>query len=170
MTESVVLHAGVAHHLVPGYFPLAVSNQGDCINVETKRDRRWSRQGSVFQLTHVTKDNGTFCLTLSRALALCFLPVPQRFGKIPVNMLRTYYRRKPEDFEEATDLSLIEWGLKNKCTAVIRNTDTDKVRVYPDFAQASLSISNCSNLIYNLQAFHGNRFVYEHHEVNIYTR
>lgn len=170
MTKSVFLHSGIDHHLIPGYFPLAISREGNCINTETKKIRRWSQTGSVYQLTHTTKDKGVVCITLCRALALCFLPVLPPYDKIPIQQLQARYRYRPDTFTQAICLDLIEWGLRNKLTAVIRNTKTDEICAYPDFAQASLSISGCSSLIYNLQAFHGNRFVYEHHEVNIYTR
>jgi hypothetical protein len=158
------------YHPIPGYHPLAISKDGQCVNVETKFIKRWNRAGNVFQLTHVPKDSDTFCITLCRALALCFVPVPLYYDKIPLKYLRAYYARKPENFEQAVDVAWIRWRLRNKITAVIRNTKTEEMIAYPDFAQASLSISRCSDLISQLYATHGTRFVYEHHEVNIHMR
>lgn len=172
MNETITLD-GVVYHPIPGYAPLAISRLGACLNMETMQKRKWTcvqNRGVTYQMAHIPKGGDTFGITVQRALALCFIPVPDHLQAIPIEELRAKYASRIHNFEEAIDLALISWELKKKNTAVITNTQTKAVMVCEDFSAASLHLSHNSNLIHGLRMAYGNHFAYKHYQVDIYTR
>jgi hypothetical protein len=171
---TAVIHLdGIDYYPVPGYAPLAISRCGACINATTLKHKKWTKtknHGVMHAVTHVPREGYAFCLTLQRALALCFIPVPQEMQSIPIKDLRAYNRNRVHSFDQALDVSSIYWDLKKRTAIVLTHTQTRAVRVCNDYMEAKEVLSESVQTITNLHRMHGSSFTHKAHHVRILYR
>jgi hypothetical protein len=175
-----IIVSGIDYYPIPDYSPLAISRCGKCINVETMKNLKWSssviktaKNQWFFFRVNARGDLGKWnkTVTLSRALALCFIPIPKEIKHIPVEKLSAIYREKISTIEEASNLKNILWveheneSVKRSLTVINLNTGekTDHVNMLAASAHLKLHKSTLGTYF----RIYGPHFKYKHYQVSV---
>jgi hypothetical protein len=102
---------------VPGYAPLGVSSDGEFINLNTKAILTpWCSKQKLRDRTELTYTVGssvnslpTRRITVQRAMALCYLPVPDDLTHLPIDGIYACKKSPVLTYFDAMNLNNIEW-------------------------------------------------------------
>ena len=138
---------------VPGYAPLAASIDGEFINLNTNsvltpwcsRQRRATRIELSFSLGVSEHSIPLKRITVQRAMALCFIPIPEDLKDLPIEKIYACKKRPILSLAEAVSLDNIEWrAVKPK-----RGMMTVKVTEYKNKSRGEIV---SENVIHGLKA------------------
>lgn len=169
--------SGIDYYLIPGYAPLAISRCGLCINVETMRNRKWTgttrSAGKNKWLTFSTAIGSMpgRTITLSRALALCFIPIPKEFQHISVEKLSAIYREKVTTLEEASNIKNILWVKHTaesiKRSVTLRNLITGEKTEHESTSAGGRYLKVRPTTLGSYFSEYGPHFKYKHYQVSV---
>lgn len=178
--QDKITVSGIDYYPIPEYSPLAVSRCGKCMNIQTMKDRKWSlgvrktakNQWLCFR-TSARGNSGKLdkTVTLSRALALCFIPIPKELEHIPVERLSAIYREKVITLEEASNIKNIVWVEheveSTKRSVTITNLLTGEKTDYKNMAIASVCLEASRGTLASYFSDYGPHFKYKHYQVAV---
>lgn len=103
--------------LVPGYAPLAASIDGEFINTNTKsvltpwcsKQRLATRVELSFSVGVSECSIPLRRITVQRAMALCFIPIPEDLKHLPIEKIYACKKSSILSLAEAVSLDNIEW-------------------------------------------------------------
>jgi len=102
---------------IPGYTPLAVNRNGEFINLNTNAklipwcSKQKLQDQTELAFTVAASENSipTRRITTQRAMALCFIPIPDDLKSFPIDKIYACKKRPVLSFSDAVDLNNIEW-------------------------------------------------------------
>lgn len=172
--------SGIDYYPIPGYPPLAISRCGLLLNTETMKNRKFSATftGNDRYITWTTRISSLKAnITIQRAMALCFIPIPNELQHIPVERLVTTHHARPSTFNQAADIKNIRWAcsrnVRTHRSVIITDLSNKTKSDYRNMKQASLSLCGQTktdpnpSLISTYTSLLGNKFEYKGYSIHV---